>query len=278
MKLRALIVDDERLARQKLSTLLQRRADVEVVGECADGAAALRDIVRLQPDVVFLDVRMPGLSGPEVARALRGGAAPQVIFVTAHADHAVEAFDVEAVDYLLKPFDAERLQRAVERAQRRREEPAEAMRRLDRLVARLEEQVAPELMPAMPLAGPAEDATDAPTVAAPAPLERLAIKVDGRTLLLRPAEVDWIEAVGNYVRLHARGARYLHRETLASLERRLLPHHFARIHRGTLVNVQRIREIQPGVGDDPVVLLADGTRLALSRRYRVRLRAHGVPV
>jgi len=274
-------VDDERLARQKLSTLLARRADVEVVGECADGESALGAIARLQPDLVFLDVRMPGLSGPEVAHALRAAApAPQVVFVTAHAAHAVEAFDIDAVDYLLKPFDAARLARAVERVGRRREQPGEALRRLEELVTRLEEQAVADpaqgLLGALPIATSTGAPAAAPTtVEAPA---RLAVKVDGRTLLVRPADIDWIEAVGNYVRLHVKGARYLHREALSSLERRLQPASFVRIHRGTLVNLERVREIQPGVGDDPVVLLADGTRLQLSRRYRARLRSHGVPV
>ena len=251
-------MDDERLARQKLRTLLQRHSDVELVGECADGDVAIAEITRLHPDVVFLDVRMPGRSGFDVVKALPVGAGPHVVFVTAYGDHAVEAFEVEAVDYLLKPFDRERLDRAVARARRRLGEPGKALSRLGDLVMRLEGALA--------------------TPRTEAPLERLAVKKDGRTLLVPTAEIDWIEAVDKYVRLHARGTRLLHREALSSLERRLDPSQFLRIHRRAIVNLRRVREIHPGVGDEPTVVLADGTRLPLSRRYRARLRARGVPV
>ncbi|HEV8629462.1 MAG TPA: LytTR family DNA-binding domain-containing protein [Thermoanaerobaculia bacterium] len=270
MRLRTLIVDDERLARQKLRTLLQRHSDVELVGECADGEAALADIERLRPDLVFLDIRMPGRSGLEVVRVLQGGAPPHVVFVTAHGDHAVEAFELEAVDYLLKPFDRSRLERALQRARRRLAEPAGSVDRLAALLARLEARLEEgDLAPA-----------PAPPAAATAPLlpERLAVRLDGRTLLVPTEDLDWVEAVGNYVRLHTRGGRYLHRETLTGLEGRLDPTAFLRIHRGALVNARRIREIQPGVGDEHIVILTDGTRLALSRRYRARLRARGVPL
>jgi len=261
IKLRTLIVDDERLARQKLRTLLQRHGDVELVGESADGDAALADIAKHHPDVVFLDVRMPGKNGFDVVKALPGGAAPHVVFVTAYGDHAVEAFEVEAVDYLLKPFDRQRLDRAVARLRGRIGEPGKALARLGDLVMRLEGSLPP------PAAG-----------ASAPPLERVAVKKDGRTLLVPTTDIDWIEAVDKYVRLHAKGARYLHREALSALERQLDPNCFLRIHRGTIVNIQRVREIHPGVGDEPNVVLADGTRLPLSRRYRARLRARGVPV
>src|SRR6185436_129209 len=138
MKMRTLIVDDERLARQKLRTLLQRHSDVELVGECATGDAALADIARLQPDIVFLDVRMPGKSGFDVVHGLAPGPGPHVVFVTAYGDHAVEAFEVEAVDYLLKPFDRERLDRAVARVRTRSGEPGKALAKLGDLVMRLE--------------------------------------------------------------------------------------------------------------------------------------------
>lgn len=274
--MRTLIVDDERLARQKLRTLLQRHSDVELVGECATGDAALQDIARLQPDIVFLDVRMPGKSGFDVVHGLAPGPGPHVVFVTAYGDHAVEAFEVEAVDYLLKPFDRERLDRAVARVRTRSSEPGKALAKLGDLVMRLEGALAERRL--QPAAGGTPAATNG-TPATPAALaERVAVKKDGRTLLVPTQEIDWIEAVDKYVRLHAKGARYLHREALSALERRLDPAQFLRIHRGAIVNLRRVREIHPGVGDEPTVVLSDGTRLPLSRRYRARLRARGLPV
>ena len=290
-----MIVDDERLARQKLRTLLQRHNDVELVGECADGDAALAAISRLQPELVFLDVRMPGRGGFEVVKGLGPGPAPHVVFVTAYGDYAVEAFEVEAVDYLLKPFDRERLDRAMVRVRTRIGEPSKALARLGDLVMRLEGALATvrAASPAAANGGAASSTTNgsasapasgASTVAAAAAqpllpaLDRVAVKKDGRTLLVPTQEIDWIEAVDKYVRLHARGARYLHREALSALERRLDPAQFLRIHRGAIVNLRRVREIHPGVGDEPTVVLADGTRLPLSRRYRARLRARGLPV
>jgi two-component system LytT family response regulator len=286
MRLKTLIVDDERLARQKLRTLLQRHSDVELVGECADGDAALAAIARLRPELVFLDVRMPGRGGFEVVKGLGPGPAPHVVFVTAYGDYAVEAFEVEAIDYLLKPFDRERLDRAMARVRSRLGEPGKALARLGDLVMRLEGALA--TVKGSAAAGGAAAAPDGPpagpaSAAAPPPpllpaLDRVAVKKDGRTLLVPTQEIDWIEAVDKYVRLHARGARYLHREALSALERRLDPAQFLRIHRGAIVNLRRVREIHPGVGDEPTVVLADGTRLPLSRRYRARLRARGLPV
>ncbi len=293
-----MIVDDERLARQKLRTLLQRHNDVELVGECADGDAALAAISRLQPELVFLDVRMPGRGGFEVVKGLGrgpiGAPAPHVVFVTAYGDYAVEAFEVEAVDYLLKPFDRERLDRAMVRVRSRIGEPGKALARLGDLVMRLEGALA-TVRAASPAAANGAAATNATNGSASAPagavstsavvaqpllpaLDRVAVKKDGRTILVPTQEIDWIEAVDKYVRLHARGARYLHREALSALERRLDPAQFLRIHRGAIVNLRRVREIHPGVGDEPTVVLADGTRLPLSRRYRARLRARGLPV
>ncbi len=289
-----MIVDDERLARQKLRTLLQRHNDVELVGECADGDAALAAISRLQPELVFLDVRMPGRGGFEVVKGLGPGPAPHVVFVTAYGDYAVEAFEVEAVDYLLKPFDRERLDRAMVRVRSRIGEPGKALARLGDLVMRLEGALA-TVRAAAPAAanggagaaahaggsasaGAASTAPAAPAQPLLPALDRVAVKKDGRTLLVPTQEIDWIEAVDKYVRLHARGVRYLHREALSALERRLDPAQFLRIHRGAIVNLRRVREIHPGVGDEPTVVLADGTRLPLSRRYRARLRARGLPV
>jgi two-component system, LytTR family, response regulator len=250
------------------------------VGESANGEAALADIARLLPDLVFLDVRMPGKSGFDVVSGLGPGPAPCVVFVTAYGDYAVEAFEVEAVDYLLKPFDRERLDRAVARVRTRVSEPGKAVARLGDLVMRLEGALAERRPQAAPAAtATAANGSGASAATPPAALaERVAVKKDGRTLLVPTQEIDWIEAVDKYVRLHAKGARYLHREALTALERRLDPAQFLRIHRGAIVNLRRVREIHPGVGDEPTVVLADGTRLPLSRRYRARLRARGLPV
>jgi len=276
-----LIVDDERLARQKLRTLLQRHSDVELVGECADGDAALTAVARERPDLVFLDVRMPGRGGFEVVKGLGRGAdgapAPQVVFVTAHGDYAVEAFEVEAVDYLLKPFDRDRLDRALARVRARSGETGKALAKLGDLVTRLEGALSAARAEGAATPSPPVASSSAAPPAQPA-LERVAVRKDGRTLLVPTQEIDWIEAVDKYVRLHARGARYLHREALSALERRLDPAQFLRIHRGAIVNLRCVREIHPGAGDEPTVVLADGTRLPLSRRYRARLRARGLPV
>ncbi|HXT21279.1 MAG TPA: response regulator [Thermoanaerobaculia bacterium] len=226
MRLKTLIVDDERLARQKLRTLLQRHNDVELVGECADGDAALAAIARVHPDLVFLDVRMPGRGGFEVVKGLAPGPAPHVVFVTAYGDYAVEAFEVEAIDYLLKPFDRDRLDRAMARVRTRIGEPGKALARLGDLVMRLEGALATVGAAAAggasgaagaaatngavgtSAAAPAHAGAAAPAAPPLLPaLDRVAVKKDGRTLLVPTQEIDWIEAVDKYVRLHARGAR-----------------------------------------------------------------------
>jgi two-component system LytT family response regulator len=240
--MRALIVDDERLAREKVRMLLSRHADVEVVGECADGPEAVRALRAGQLDVVFLDIRMPGLSGLDALRALRGPRVPAIVFVTAHAEHALEAFDAEAVDYLLKPFDRRRFDKTLDRIRRRLAEPPET----------------PRTSQAQVLSG------------------RLALRLNRRTVLVAAEEVDWIAAEGKYVRVHVRAASHLVRGSLSAMEQRLDASRFLRIHRGVIVNTSRVREVHPGVGDDHVVVLADGTQLPLSRRHRARLRSRGV--
>jgi two-component system, LytTR family, response regulator len=241
--LRALIVDDEALARQRLRRLLEREGDVEVAGECAGGAAAVASIRARAPDVVFLDVRMPEVDGLEVARAVAGAEPrPLFVFVTAFDTHAVHAFDVEALDYLVKPV-----------------EPA----RLGRAVARVREACAARAMPPAP-AGP-------PPTAGAAPLERLLVKADGRMFFVSVADIDYVEARGNYARLHVGPRTHLVRETMAALERRLDPRRFARIHRSTIVNLDRVREMAPWFSGDYRVRLLDGTELRLSRWYWERL-------
>jgi two-component system LytT family response regulator len=234
--LRALIVDDEPLARRGIRARLLAAGGVEVVGECGSGREAVRAIGELAPDLVFLDVQMPGLDGFGVVDAVGAGRMPTVVFVTAYDQHALRAFEARALDYLLKPIDDERF--AV-------------------MVARARQRVAERR------AGARADAAG----------ERLAVRDRGRVLLVEPAEIDWVEAEGDYVRLHVGGRGHLHRETMAAMEARLAPLRFARIHRSAIVNVARVREVRPRGDREYTVVLRDGTRLGLSRGYRDRLRA-----
>ncbi|HKF42885.1 MAG TPA: response regulator [Thermoanaerobaculia bacterium] len=245
--MRVLIVDDEPPAREWLRELLSGQPDVEVLGECESGREAIEAIERTRPELVFLDVQMPGLDGFEVLREIRPECMPAVVFVTAHDRHALRAFDSQALDYLLKPFDAERLERALARARTRLSAPdplAWTRRLLDLIESR---------MPA-------------------SSLDRLVIRSGRGILFLKPQDVDWVHAEGNYVRIHAGKESHLVRETMNDLEARLPPTRFARIHKSILVNTERIREIQPLLNGGHVVLLTDGTKLTWSRGYRSRLR------
>ena len=244
--LRTLIVDDEPLAREGLRNLLADASEVTVVGECGDGATALEVIRRDRPDLVLLDVQMPELSGFEVLQQL-GPDLPVIIFVTAHDAFALQAFEAHAVDYLLKPVAPARFRQALERARAqvaydRTSEVSE------RVTALLETLASENRFPV-----------------------RLPVKARGSVTFVRVAEIDWIGAAGNYVKLHVGRDRHLIRETLSNLERRLDPRVFVRIHRSTIVNVDRIQEVQPWVKGDHVVVLRDGQKLTLSRTYRDRL-------
>ena len=243
MTLRVLIVDDEPLARRRVRGLLAGARDVEVVGECAGGRAAVAAIREAAPDVVFLDVQMPELDGFGVLAEVGAARAPAVVFVTAHDEHALRAFEVHALDYLLKPFRRERFEEALRRAR----------------------AAAARGAPDARLAALLEDRERARRRA-----ERLLVRDGGRVTFVRVASIDWLEAAGNYVKLHAGGAEHLVRETLTALEARLDPERFARIHRSLIVNLDRVAEVLPG-RNDGVVVLAGGTRLPLSRSYRDRL-------
>lgn len=245
--MRVLIVDDEPIARRGIRRQLQSEADVEVIGECGDGAAAIDAITELAPDLVFLDIQMPEVGGFEVVDAIGVARMPAVVFVTAYDEHALRAFDVHAVDYVLKPIDRHRFRTAVERARRRL---AHAPGQLDRRIAAALEE----------LGRPAHDYA-----------KRLAIKGDGRVILVNVDEVDRLEAAGNYVEVHSGGRHHLVRETMARLEARLDPARFVRISRSSIVNAIRVRELQPMFNGDFVVVLRDGTKVAGSRRYRAAL-------
>jgi two-component system LytT family response regulator len=231
MRLRALIADDEPLARRKIKTLLAREPGAEVAGECASGPEAARLIRELEPNLVFLDIEMPELDGLSVLEGLGSRSAPAVIFVTAYDQYAVRAFDVQALDYLLKPIDRRRFQTALERAR-------------DHLRLSAEPQ---------------------------SPLTRLLVRSGDRMQVLKVDDVDWLEAADNYVKVHAAGQTHLLRETLARLKSRLDPARFLRIHRSTLVNVERIQSLYPLFHGDQMVVLHDGTELTVSRRYRQEL-------
>jgi two-component system LytT family response regulator len=240
--MRALIVDDEDLARERVRSLLETEPDIEIVAECSNGFEAIRAIEQHDPDLVFLDVQMPQIDGFGVLEAVRDRPSmPAVVFVTAYDTYALKAFDVHAVDYLLKPFDRERFRDAVERARRDRAKP-EGNRALQAML---------------------DDARKR--------LKRFVIRLPERIYFVPIDDVDWIEASGNYVRLHVGAESHLLRDTMNHVEESLDPGQFLRIHRSTIVNVGTIRELQPTFGGDHLVILRGGTRLQLSRRYRVAL-------
>jgi two-component system, LytTR family, response regulator len=240
--MRVLIVDDEDLARERVRSLLQAERDVEIVAECGNGFEAIRAIEEHDPDLVFLDVQMPQIDGFGVLEAVRHRAhLPAVVFVTAYDTYALKAFEVHAVDYLLKPFDRERFQDAVDRVRRDRAKP-EGNRALQAML---------------------DDARKR--------LKRFVIRSPDRIYFVPIDDVDWIEAAGNYVRLHVGAESHLLRDTMNHLDESLDPERFLRIHRSTIVNVSRIRELQPTFGGDHLVLIHDGSRLQLSRRYHSAL-------
>jgi two-component system LytT family response regulator len=243
--IRVLLADDEQLARKRIRKLLSGEEDLEIVGECRDGSQVAAAILDLGPDLLFLDVQMPEMDGFAALETVPRDRLPLVIFVTAYDEHALRAFEVHALDYLLKPFDRERFEQALARAR-------SAMR--ERRTREIGERV-------LELLG--ERSSRA---------ERLVVKSGGRVSFVRIEEIDWIDAAGNYLRLHSGKETHLLRETMSSLESRLDPARFLRIHRGTIVNVDRIGSIEGRLDGDRAVVLHDGTRLALSRGYRERVR------
>lgn len=246
-KIRALIVDDEPLARELILDLLADDAEVEIAGECGDGLSAVAAIERHKPDLLFLDVQMPELDGFGVLEAVDDTPAPVIIFVTAYDQYALRAFEVHALDYLLKPFDRERFDKALQRAKHQiaRERAGAVNQELAALLADLK--------------------------ARPKPLERLVIKSAGRVFFLRAEEIDWIEAAANYVKLHVGKESHLLRETINGLAAKLDPDKFLRIHRSTIINLERVKELQPWFHGDYVVIMQDGTQLTSSRNYREQL-------
>jgi two-component system LytT family response regulator len=261
--LRVLIVDDEPVARQRLRRLLSEIDDVQLVGECKNGREAVARITEDRPDLVLLDVQMPMMDGFAVLRSLPEDAMPIIIFVTAFDEHATAAFDVHALDYVVKPVEAERFRIAVERA-RRQLSMESTVERHQRLIDLLREQSADA--PQSP--EPATAATRRP--------QRLLINEDGRRFFVAVADIEWIEAYGNYVRLHVGAKTHLLRATMSHVESSLDPTQFGRIHRSSIVNLLAVREIQPWFSGEHIVILKDGTKLKLSRNYRDRFQEQGM--
>jgi len=249
VKIRTIIADDEELARRGLRALSQRCEDLELICECANGQEAVDAIRRHRPDLVFLDVQMPGKTGFDVISAIADAQRPHVVFVTAYDKFALRAFEVHALDYLLKPVNEERFDAAVARV---REAMSHAT---DNAIVQRVRQVAADLKGAIsPSNGSAVD--------------RLPIKINGRIMVIRVADIDWIEADGDYVSVHVGGKTWLMRETIAAVELRLALSGFVRIHRSTLVNAERVKELQPQDKGEYTVVLNDGTELKLTRHYR----------
>jgi two-component system LytT family response regulator len=244
MTLRTLIIDDEAIARRRVRRLLREESDIEVVGECGDGQSAIDEIASVQPDLIFLDVQMPGLDGFDVVERLARDRPPAIVFVTAFDRYAMQAFDVHAIDYLLKPFTRDRFRLALQRARDRiavRDGNAGLRALLQQLNAR------------------------------PRYLSRLSVRARGRIVLIDVETIDWLQAADNYVTVHASAREYLLRDTLTTLEDQLDPSVFVRIHRSTIVRLDRIAELQPASHGDFDVRLRDGTVLTLSRTWREQL-------
>ena len=257
-KIRTLIVDDEPLAREGVRVLLAQDPEIEVVGECANGREAVHAIEAFGPELLFLDVQMPEMDGFEALAQVEAARRPVVVFVTAYDQHALRAFEVHALDYLLKPFKDDRFRAALDRAktQVRQQKVNEISQRL---VALLDQTGTPE---------PTADASDEASY-----LTRLVVKTGGRVFFINVEEIDWIEAADYYVRLHVGDKAHLLRETMSNLERRLDPQHFLRIHRSTIVHLECIATLEPYYHGDYLVLLRDGTELKMSRRHRQKVEA-----
>lgn len=261
-RFRTLIVDDEKPARQRLRQLLKKQPAVEIVGECSNGLTAVKTLEESAPDLLFLDVQMPGLNGFDVIREAGLDRAPVIIFVTAYDKYAVQAFEACALDYLLKPYSDERFERSLARAlaHLRAQERDDLSRRLLSLL----EQTGSVSTP-LPATAQSEQTSRR--------LERLLIKAGAKVIFLPTAEIRWIEADGVYVKLHAAAKTYLYRASLAELETRLNPENFVRIHRSAIVNIQNVKELYPHSHGDYIAVLDDGAELKMSRNYRSKIEA-----
>ncbi|MGB9181405.1 MAG: response regulator [Pyrinomonadaceae bacterium] len=254
-KIRVLVVDDEPIARRGLRLYLRDEPDVEIIGECANGRAAVAAIRERQPDLIFLDVQMPLMDGFGVVEEVGAERSPVIVFVTAYDEHALRAFEAGALDYLLKPFHQDRLKKTLARVRGYINHPNRD-EYTHQLIALLQDLKSRELSKDQPKR-----------------LERVAIKESGRLFFLSVDEIDWVESEGNYVRLHTGRATHLLRETMDGMEARLSGNNFVRLRRSTLANATHIKELQPLFNSEYRIILRDGTRLTSSRRYRKNLDA-----
>ena len=245
---KVLIVDDERLSRRRVRRLLSLEPDCEVTSECGNGVEAVAAMRQTRPDIVFLDVQMPEMDGFEVARAV-ADTKPLVIFTSAYDEYALRAFEVQAFDYLLKPFDGRRFRESLQRARTRVE--CDRSGQLDRRPVNMPE--------------PMQTARVAP--------DRIAVRNNGRVVFVKLADIDWIEAADNYVCLHCGRETHVVRETMNELEARLDPAQFLRVHRSSIVNLDRVRELQPWFRGDYRIVLRDGTELTLTKNHREKLES-----
>lgn len=252
-KIRTLIVDDEPIARRGIRQQLWGEADVEIIGECANGREAIAAIRKESPDLIFLDVQMPLIDGFGVVNAIDIKDLPTIVFVTAYDEHAIQAFEVNALDYLLKPIDHDRFQKTLTRVRQQLNGSStqQLQRKLASLLRDLEEFKAE-----------GKQANH---------LERLVIRESGRVFFLNVDEIDWIKAQGNYVQIHTNDTAHLLRETMNGMESKLDPRKFLRLRRSTIVRIDQIREMQPMFNGEYAVILKDDTQLISSRRYRNKL-------
>jgi two-component system LytT family response regulator len=251
--IRVVLADDERLAREKLRLLLASESGIEIVAECGDGAQAVSAIRTHQADLAILDVQMPGMEGFQVLSQLSAAEMPVVIFATAYDQYALRAFEANALDYLLKPFDQERLHNAIEKA--RLHLSGSQNREITRRILDLLSQI----VPGMPVPAPGES--------------RLVIREKGRIIFLNLDQIDWIDASANYVRLNVGKESHLVRETIGKIAERLDPNHFVRIHRSTIVDVRKIKELIPVNSGEYIVVLRNGKELSCSRGHRAALQS-----
>jgi len=246
--IRTLIVDDERLARRRIRRLLEMEPDIDIAGECASGTETLEFLEKQPVDLLFLDVQMPGMDGLTMLDSLPPDRMPLTVFVTAYEEHALRAFEVRALDYLLKPFDNQRFAKTLDRV-RQQFATEQRVPPRDQILSMLA-----ELRPQKKY------------------MERIAVKSAGKILFVRAEDIDWVEAADNYVCLHVGSATHLLRETMNSIESKLDPKQFLRIHRSTIIHVDRIRELQPWFRGDHLVILNNGQKLTLSRNYKEALQ------
>ncbi len=260
-KISVLIIDDESHGRDVVRMMLKGHQDIDVLQECSNGIEAREAIKDRSPDLIFLDIKMPGLDGIEMLRQLKLEERPYVVFVTAYNEYALQAFEEHALDYLLKPFDQERFDQMLDRARGQVAQSEEAAfgRRLKRF------------LDGNNVSAPS---TSSSGQSAPRPcVDRLVVKESGRVFFLNPTEVDWLEAAGNYVSLHVGSKTHMIYETMGSMEQRLDPNKFVRIHRSTIVNVDCIKEMQSHFNGEYIVILNTGDKLKLSRSYRDKAKA-----